>query len=215
MDECNRFGISERDLAARISQQSGIKITYAPIQAWRKQEVNDLSLKSRRALASYRGWTVVQLQVWLDGEPITPTAVDRWPTIEAIEAFIHQAPASVVARLSCAASERLRVLIAEDAKVKEANSRLLQEKQEENQVADSPIASIIQQWQHSCNIPDAKAEAYAGNTTLSIETFQAIKQGLHTPSAAELKELSRFVRKPDGAHFSVEELSEITGILLH
>ena len=95
--------------------------------------------------------------------------------------------------------------------MKKIDSHLL----EEQQVANQSITEVIQQWQQNCNIPDAQVEEYASNTRLSIETFRQIKQGLRPPSAAELKELAHFVRKPDGAHFSVQELGDITGIQLH
>lgn len=74
--ECQRLGISERELAVRISDASTEAITHSSVRDWRLKKIKSLSDKSRRVVAKYRGWTVPQLQAWLDGEELSSSSKD-------------------------------------------------------------------------------------------------------------------------------------------
>ena len=201
--ECRVECISERELASRISSKSGESVSYASIQSWRKKESNGLAHKSRKALAKYRGWSVVQLQAWLDGGD-EPVLINN-PHLSDIKRFLKTAPTEVAADIAALAHQRvMQTLAGSNGKLGAASER--------KTVSDYPslIAKAIAEWQKGMDISDGQAEIYADNADLTAEVFRELKSG-RKPTELELKRLARIVRKPNGKIFPLDELKKIAG----
>ena len=198
--ECERKDISGRQLAVRISNKSKESVSFASIQAWLGKQSNGLAPKSRKALAKYRGWTVAELQVWLDeGKEPAPIVT---PQLCEIEQFLRTASADEAAHITSIASQRVVEVLGEKNGNGKVNG-LIKDRLVSH--PPNPIAKAITEWQQAKQHSDEQLEIYADDAGLTPESFRELKAG-RAPTAEELKKLARIILKPNGKAFPLEEL---------